>query len=90
MITSRLIYDTGRERILIGYIDPEEFHRMTTKREYSRDEPVALDDRDPSNTDPETLTEALEPHDNVYGLIFQDQGDLREASPVGHDPADPA
>ncbi len=40
---------------------------------------------DPSNTDVETLTEALEPHDNVYGLINAPQGDLRETAPV-HEP----
>lgn len=57
------------------------------KREYSRDEPVAMDDRDPSNSDPELLTAALAPDDNVYALINQEQGDLREFSPVGQDPS---
>ena len=58
---------------------------MTEKREYSRDEPVALDGRDPSNSDIEKLTSPLEPDDNVYSLVFPDQGDLRESSPV-HEP----
>ncbi len=62
---------------------------MTEKREYSRDEPVALDDRDPGNTDPSNLTEPLEPQDNVYQLVFQDQGDLREAAPM-QDPTNDA
>lgn len=59
---------------------------MTDKREYSRDEPVALDDRDPSNSDPETFTEPLDPTDNVYQVISQEQGDLLEAAPVGEEP----
>lgn len=52
------------------------------KREYSRDEPVALDDRDPGNTEPEDLTAPLDPDDDVYSLVFPDQGDLRETSPA--------
>jgi len=55
---------------------------MTTKREYSRDEPVALDQRDPSNSEPELFTMALEPDDNVYQLVAQDQGDLLETAPM--------
>lgn len=57
---------------------------MTEKREFSRDEPVALDDRDPSNTDPEDLTEPLDPDDDIYALVNQQQGDL----PLGDAPAD--
>jgi hypothetical protein len=53
------------------------------KREYSRDEPVALDDRDPSNSDPDQFTAALAPDDDVFALINSDQGDLREESPAG-------
>lgn len=55
---------------------------VTDKREYSRDEPVAMDDRDPSNSEPDQLTEPLEPGDNVYQVIFQDQGDIRETAPM--------
>lgn len=46
---------------------------------------VALDDRDPSNTDIENLTQPLDPDDNVFTLVNPDQGDLREAHPVGKD-----
>lgn len=59
---------------------------MTDKREYNRDEPVALDDRDPSNTDPDNFTAPLDPADNVYQVLTQEQGDLLEATPVGEDP----
>ena len=55
---------------------------MTEKREYSRDEPVALDDRDPSNSDIDQLTLALDPDDDVYMLVSQDQGDLLETAPI--------
>ncbi len=58
------------------------------KREYNRDEPVALDDRDPGNTEPDELTAPLDHDDNVYGLVFPDQGDLRETSPAGEWPKD--
>lgn len=40
---------------------------------------------DPGNTDPEELTGALDPDDDVYALLGQDQGDLRETAPVGED-----
>lgn len=52
------------------------------KREYNRDEPVAMDDRDPGNTEPEELTAPLDRDDDVYNLVFPDQGDLRGASPA--------
>lgn len=55
---------------------------MTTKREYSRDEPVALDDRDPGNVDIVELVEPLDPDDNVFSLVNPDQGDLRETAPM--------
>lgn len=60
---------------------------MTEKREYSRDEPVALDDRDPSNTDPDQLTAPLDPDDDVFALVSQEQGDLLETAPM-HEPTD--
>jgi hypothetical protein len=42
------------------------------RREYSQDQPVtATDDRDPGNTDPEEMTEPLDPDDDVYTLINQ-------------------
>lgn len=41
---------------------------------------------DPGNTDPDELTSALDPDDDVYALLSQDQGDLRETAPVGEDP----
>ncbi len=53
-----------------------------TKREYDRNQPVALDDRDPSNTDPQDLTEPLAPDDDVYSLVRPEQGDRRETSPA--------
>jgi hypothetical protein len=40
---------------------------------------------DPSNTDVEDLTGPLDGDDNVYTLVFQDQGDIRETSPAGND-----
>lgn len=40
---------------------------------------------DPSNTEVEKLIEALDADDNVYALVLQDQGDLRETAPVGED-----
>lgn len=58
---------------------------MTEKREYSRDEPVAIDDRDPSNSDPADFTAPLDADDNVYGIVFQEQGDPRETTPAGKD-----
>lgn len=51
-------------------------------REYDRDQPVALDDRDPSNTDPSELTSPLDPDDDVYSLIRPEQGDRRETTPA--------
>lgn len=59
---------------------------MTEKREYSRDEPVALDDIDPGNSDPDEFTAPLDPDDDVYQVVTQDQGDLFESAPVGEDP----
>lgn len=57
---------------------------MTDKHENDKDkEPVALDDRDPSNTEVEELVTPLEPGDNVFELVNPDQGDLRETAPVG-------
>lgn len=41
---------------------------------------------DPGNTDPDELTAPLDPDDDVYALLLQDQGDLRETAPVGEDP----
>lgn len=41
--------------------------------------------RDPGNTDPDKLTAALDPDDDVYALVNQDQGDLRETAPVGEE-----
>lgn len=58
---------------------------MTENREHSRDEPVAADDRDPSNSDPDDFTAALDPDDDIYALLGQDQGDLAETAPVGED-----
>ena len=55
---------------------------MTDKREYSRDEPVALDDRDPSNHDIEKLVAPLEPEDNVFSLVNPEQGTLLETAPM--------
>ncbi len=55
---------------------------MPEKREHSRDVPVAMADRDPSNSSPEDFTDSLDPADDVYTLVFQDQGDIREAAPV--------
>lgn len=63
----------------------EDLHTFTgepQKRTYDPNQPTALDDRDPSNTDPDLLTAALAPDDNVYALINQEQGDLRETAPV--------
>lgn len=53
------------------------------KRDLDRDQPVALDDRDPSNSDIEDLIEPLDPHDNVFSLVNPDQGDMHETAPVG-------
>lgn len=75
-----------------GPIDPrlmaivyglERTYDVTEKREYSRDEPVALDDRDPSNADIVSMVAPLEPDDNVYTLIHPDEETLRESAPVG-------
>lgn len=55
------------------------------KRELDRNQPVALDDRDPGNSDIDDLVEPLEPDDDVFTLVNPDQGDLREVSPVGDD-----
>lgn len=52
------------------------------KRELDRTQPVALDDRDPGNSEIDDLVEPLEPDDNVFSLVNPDQGDLREATPV--------
>jgi hypothetical protein len=55
---------------------------MTEKREYFRDEPVALDDRDPSNSEIEKLVEPLDPDDNVFTLVNPEPGTLLENAPV--------
>lgn len=55
------------------------------KREYDRDQPVALDDRDPSNSEVEELTGPLDADDDVFRRLTPDQGDLRETAPV-HEP----
>ncbi len=78
---SQHILDQQRELI-------EQLH-LNGPRAYSRDEPVAADDRDPGNTDPEHLTDSLDPRDDVYTLVFQDHGDLRETAPM-QDPSDHA
>jgi hypothetical protein len=54
---------------------------MTEKREYRRDEPVALDDIDPGNSDPDAFTEPLSPDDDVFSRVNPDQGPL-ETTPV--------
>lgn len=59
--------------------------RARDRREYARDQPVALDDRDPSNSEIDKMIEPLEPHDNVYTLIHPDADTLRESAPVGDD-----
>lgn len=51
-----------------------------TKREYSRDEPIAMADRDPGNSDPDQFTAPLEPEDNVYTRVNQEQE--TESQPV--------
>lgn len=54
-------------------------------REYNRDEPVALDDRDPGNTSPEEMTEPLDPDDDVYSLIQPDHQDgIRTTDPENY------
>lgn len=50
------------------------FNPTQTKREYSRDEPIALDDRDPSNSQPEDFTAPLDPDDDIYQIVLQEQG----------------
>lgn len=59
---------------------------MTDKREYTPGEPVALDDRDPSNADIDALVEPLAPDDNVFSLVNPEPGTLLESAPVGEDP----
>lgn len=54
------------------------------KPEVTPAEPVALDDRDPSNTQVEDLVAPLEPDDNVFTLVNPVQ-ETREMAPV-HDP----
>jgi hypothetical protein len=61
---------------------PRTENDVSEKRTYNRDQPVALDDRDPSNSDIETLLQPLEPDDNVFTLVNPQQGDLREIAPV--------
>lgn len=46
---------------------------MTENRQYHRDEPVALDDIDPGNSDPDAYTEPLSPDDDVFSRINPDQ-----------------
>lgn len=58
------------------------------RRNYNRDEPVALDDRDPSNADVEALVAPLAPDDNVFTLVHPDEDTLREFRPVGETSAD--
>lgn len=53
------------------------------RRDLNRDQPIALDDQDPSNTDIDHLVAPLEPDDNVFSLVNPDQGDLSETTPVG-------
>jgi hypothetical protein len=55
------------------------------RREYDRDQPVALDDRDPGNSDIENLVAPLSPDDDVFSLVHPQQGDVREVAPVGED-----
>ncbi len=76
-------HDQERQDILDQQRELIEHLRGHDRREYSRDQPVALDDRDPSNSDIESMTEPLEPHDNVYTLIHPDADTLRESAPVG-------
>lgn len=61
---------------------------MVEKREYNRDEPVALDDRDPSNSDIASMVGPLDPEDDVFTLVHPDEDTLRESAPVGETSAD--
>lgn len=85
--------------VIPGPIDPKLFasfaglertYDVVEKREYNRDEPVALDDRDPGNTDPSELTAPLAPDDDVLTLVYQDQGDIRETAPMQNPSRDPS
>jgi hypothetical protein len=61
---------------------------MTDDRKYdSAGQPLTTDPAgpDPGNTDPDKLTAPLDGDDDVYALLHQDQGDLRETTPVGED-----
>jgi hypothetical protein len=58
---------------------------MTDNRELDPTQPVAIDDKDPGNADPDEFTAPLDPDDNVFTLVNADQGDLLETTPVGED-----
>jgi hypothetical protein len=49
---------------------------MSEKRTFDRDQPVALDDRDPGNTDIDDLVQPLAADDNVFTLVNPYQGDI--------------
>jgi hypothetical protein len=44
------------------------------RRALRRDQPVALDDQDPGNTDIDNLVAPLDPDDDVFTLLNPDQG----------------
>lgn len=65
--TNALTLAVDEGRTLTAVVAPRDILRT-----YDPSQPVALDDQDPGNTDPDQLTTALDPDDDVYAMVNPD------------------